>query len=180
MGERSAYDEIDGLRERLRRLEVRVFEERARADRGRTASLGLVAAATVLFLAPALPWLRRFTETRGFRFTNGGEAAIGEPRAFATGWELWWQALVEGRWGLVLGFLALAVAAGLAVWAAVALRGPALLAAQVAAVPGPLLFLLSWPQALEEAPVSAGPGVFTAVAACVLVLAAAQYGKGDG
>lgn len=180
MGERSAYDEIDGLRERLRRLEVRVFEERARADRGRTASLGLAAAATALFLAPALPWLRRATGHNAFRFTNEGEVVLGDTRAFATGWELWGQALADGRLGLLLGFLVLAAALGLTVWAAVGLQDTVLLSAQIAAVPGPLLLLAFWPEGVVGSYFSAGPGVFTAVAACVLILAAAQYGKGDG
>ncbi|MFL1377874.1 hypothetical protein [Nocardiopsis protaetiae] len=184
MGERSAYDEIDALRERLKKLEVRGFTEQRRANRERAASLGLAVGAAVLFLSLGLPWLRGTSESRGFRLFEDGTVSMGESRNFATGWELWGEALVEGRWGLVLGFLVLAAAFMMAVWAVFALGGDeaavgngVLLGAQIAAVPGPVLFLVFWPRPVENALISAGAGVFAAVAACGLVLAAAQRAK---
>lgn len=183
MGERSAYDEIDALRERLKKLEVRGFTEQRRANRERAASLGLAVGATALFLSLALPWLRG-TGPRGLRIHDDGTANLGEPRGIATGWELWGAALTEGRWGLVLGFLVLAVAFAAAVWAAFALGGEeaavgngVLLTAQIAAAVPPVLFLVFWTRAAENSNLGAGPGVFAAVAACGLVLAAAQRGK---
>jgi hypothetical protein len=183
MGERSAYDEIDALRERLKKLEVRVFRERIRADRVRTASLGLAVGAAVLFLSLALPWLRH-TGSGGLRILDDGTASLVDAHAIATGWELWGEAFSEGRWGLVLGFLVLAVAFLAAVWAVAAFGGEeteagngVLLTAQIAAAAPPVLFLFFWTREAESDTLAAGPGVFAAVAACGLILAAAQRGK---
>ena len=187
MGERSAYDEIDALRERLKNLEVRVFREQQRADRVRTASLGLAVGATAVFLSLALPWLRD-TGPHGLRIFDEGEFSEGgvslDALGSATGWELWGTALDAERWGLLLGFVALAVAFLTAVWAVFALGGDGseagkgvLLTAQVAAAVPPVLFLFFWTYAPEDDGPAAGPGVFAAVAACGLIALAAQRGK---
>ncbi|WP_306368356.1 hypothetical protein [Nocardiopsis sp. CC223A] len=182
MGERSAYDEIDALRERLRKLEARSFQERQQDNRARVASLGLAVGATAVFLSPALPWLRD-TGPHGLRISDEGEISL-DALGSATGWELWGAALDAERWGLLLGFLVLAFAFLTAVWAVFALGSDeaavgnrVLLTAQIAAAVPPVLFLFFWTYAPEDDGPAAGPGVFAAVAACVLIILAARRGK---
>ena len=183
MGGRPAGDEIGELRKRLEKLEARTFRERQRANRVRAASLGLAVGAAVLVLALALPWLRD-SGPAGLRVLAEGEVLL-DARGSATGWEMWGTVFITQRWGLLLGFVAQAVAFLTAVWAVFVLGGDRdeagngiLLAVQVAAAVPPVVFLLSfWTFTSRSGGPEAGPGVFAAVAACILILISAQRGK---
>lgn len=170
--------EVELIRKRLTKLEIRVRENAQAASRARVTTAGLAGGAVALFLSLSVPWVRD-GGSRGFGISADGSPSFGDARGFATGWEMMGEAFAEAHWPLIAAFLALlallvATAPGL-----LSEAKPLFMTVQVLAAVIPPLLLFAWPHGGDGSDAAAGPGPTVVTAACVVIWSAAQWAKHD-
>lgn len=158
--------EIELLRERLHRLELRAHLRKADAPKDRTLKGAFAFGALALFLSPALPWAR---SGGGTRFLADGTVGPGATGGHATGWNVFGAALTEANLVFLLVCVSLLTLIRLSLSCLKGTSRRVLVSTVVFSALTPALFFLGWLPSLTTNDVFAGSGVFVMVVACTAI-----------